>query len=94
MEGGVVPKSDDGSVKPGSPFHQWGEVSLQSGDAFGKSLRIVDDSKHFMIDAGFVDVVEHRYKLPVGGAFQSSSARYKGNIQLIFSPQAGQKIHI
>ncbi|KMU72494.1 UMTA protein [Coccidioides immitis RMSCC 3703] len=46
----------------------WGSqrVSLEAGDAFGKTLRIVDESRQGMIDAGFVDVVENRFKVPLG----------------------------
>lgn len=47
-------------------FEQWGEVSLQAGDAFGKTLRIIDEAKEMMIAAGFVDVVERRFKIPIG----------------------------
>ncbi|KAF2456730.1 SAM dependent methyltransferase [Lineolata rhizophorae] len=65
-EMGVVPKSDDGTVKPDSIFHQWGEVSLRAGDEFGKSLRTVDEMKQGIKDAGFVDVVEIRTKWPMG----------------------------
>lgn len=71
----VVPKSDDDTVapgdKPGSIFHKWGEVSLQAGDAFGKSLRTVDEAKQYMIDAGFQNVTETRFKWPIGGEFSS-----------------------
>jgi hypothetical protein len=63
----VVLKSDDGTVLPGSIFHKWGEVSLAAGDAFGKSLRTVDESKQGIIDAGFHEVREHRFKWPIGG---------------------------
>jgi len=75
MEIGVVPKSDDGTVKKGSIFEQWGEVSLDAGDAFGKTLRIVDESRGYINDAGFEDVTEHRYKIPIGG--WSSDAKLK-----------------
>jgi hypothetical protein len=64
-EQSVVPKSEDGSTA-GTVFEQWGEVSLQAGDAFGKTLRIIDEAKGMMIAAGFVDVVEHRFKIPIG----------------------------
>lgn len=64
---GVVPRSDDGSVAPDSIFAKWGEVSLAAGDAFGKSLRTVDESKQGLLDAGFVDVTEQRFKWPIGG---------------------------
>ncbi|KAH1383126.1 hypothetical protein KXW98_009414 [Aspergillus fumigatus] len=64
-EQSVVPKSEDGSTA-GTVFEQWGEVSLQAGDAFGKTLRIIDEAKEMMIAAGFVDVVERRFKIPIG----------------------------
>ncbi|KAL1633551.1 hypothetical protein SLS58_011035 [Diplodia intermedia] len=67
VEMSVVPKSDDGSVAPDSVFARWGAVSLAAGDAFGKSLRTVDESKQGLVDAGFVDVVERRFKWPIGG---------------------------
>ena len=63
----VAPQSDDGSVTEDSIFAVWGRVSLEAGDKFGKTLRIVDQSKGLMQDAGFEDVVEHRFKLPIGG---------------------------
>lgn len=63
----VVPKSDDGTVTPDSIFEQWGKTSLMLGDKFGKSLRTVDESKAGMEAAGFINVVEHRWKLPIGG---------------------------
>lgn len=67
VEMSVVPKSDDGTVEPDSIFDQWGKTSLLLGDKFGKSLRVVDEAKGNMEAAGFVDVVEHRWKLPIGG---------------------------
>ncbi|KAL3466923.1 S-adenosyl-L-methionine-dependent methyltransferase [Aspergillus heterothallicus] len=65
VEQSVVPKSDD-KTTDGTVFEEWGKVSLQAGDAFGKSLRIIDESKDRMIKAGFVDVVERRFKVPIG----------------------------
>lgn len=61
----MVPKSDDGSTN-GSIFEEWGRVSLQAGDAFGKTLRIVDEARAKMIAAGFTDVTERRFKCPIG----------------------------
>ena len=65
MEPGVVPKSFDGSTK-GTVFEEWGEVSLEAGDAFGKTLRIVDESADYMRKAGFQDVTEQRFPMPIG----------------------------
>jgi hypothetical protein len=43
-----------------------GKVSLEAGDAFGKTLRTIDQVKEKMIKAGFTDVVEYRFKCPIG----------------------------
>ncbi|KAF3007728.1 hypothetical protein E8E13_009786 [Curvularia kusanoi] len=67
VEMSVVPKSDDGTVETDSIFDQWGKTSLLLGDKFGKTLRVVDEARGNMEAAGFVDVVEHRWKLPIGG---------------------------
>jgi hypothetical protein len=75
IEMSVVPKSDDGTVTPDSIFELWGKTSLLLGDKFGKSLRTVDESKAGMEAAGFVNVVEHRWKLPIGG--WAADKRYK-----------------
>ncbi|OAF60584.1 hypothetical protein VC83_03466 [Pseudogymnoascus destructans] len=66
LEMSVVLKSDDGSVREGSIFDQWGKVSLEAGDKFGKDLRIHEQIKGYVTDAGFVDVVETVYRYPVG----------------------------
>jgi hypothetical protein len=63
----VVPKSDDDTVTPDSIFEQWGKTSLMLGEKFGKSLRTVDEQKAGLEAAGFINVVEHRWKLPIGG---------------------------
>jgi hypothetical protein len=65
VEQGVVPKSFDGSTN-GTVFEEWGKVSLEAGDAFGKTLRIVDESAHYMREAGFEEVTEQRFAMPVG----------------------------
>jgi hypothetical protein len=65
VEQSVVPKSDDGSTR-GTIFEKWGEVSLQAGEAFGKSLRVAETAKSKITRAGFVDVVERRFKCPIG----------------------------
>jgi len=67
LEMSVVPMSDDNSVTPESIFSQWGKISLELGDKFGKSLKTADESKAGIEAAGFINVVEHRWKLPIGG---------------------------
>lgn len=67
FEVSVVPVSDDGSVYPGSIFDKWGKISIAAGEAFGKTLDVINIQKQGLIDAGFEDVVEHRFKVPIGG---------------------------
>ena len=62
----MAPRSSDGSTD-GTIFENWGQISWQAGDAFGKTLRIAEEAKDRMCQAGFVDVVEHRVKVPIGG---------------------------
>jgi hypothetical protein len=62
----VVPTSDDGSVTEDGIFAQWGRVSLEAGDKFGKDLRIHEQIKGYLEDAGFEDIVERVYKWPFG----------------------------
>lgn len=66
VEMSVNPISDDNSIAPDSIFDQWGKISLSLGDKFGKSLRTVDEAKAGMEAAGFVNVVEQRWKVPIG----------------------------
>ncbi|KAI8935072.1 hypothetical protein NX059_007667 [Plenodomus lindquistii] len=63
----VVPMSDDGSVTPDSIMSQWGKISLELGEKFGKSLNTANEAKAGLEAAGFINVVEHRWKLPIGG---------------------------
>jgi hypothetical protein len=72
-----VLKSEDGSTA-GTIFERWGEVSLQAGDAFGKTLRIIDQAKEVMIAAGFVVVAERRFKLPIGAVGQGPAIERTG----------------
>jgi hypothetical protein len=62
----VVPTADDGTVVEGSIFDQWGKVSLEAGDKFGKDLRIHEQIKGYLEGAGFENVVEHVFKWPIG----------------------------
>ena len=62
----VVPTSDDGTVTEDSTFAQWGRISLEAGDKFGKSLRIHEQMKGYFEEAGFEDIVEKVYKWPIG----------------------------
>lgn len=65
LEHSVVPVSDDDTVGPDSFYTLWGKTVIGMGDKFGKSFEIWSESKDRMEKAGFVDVVEVRYKWPM-----------------------------
>lgn len=64
----VLPTSGDGdgSATEGSIFDQRGRVSLEAGDKFGKDLRIHEQIKGRLENAGFDSIVEHVYNWPIG----------------------------
>lgn len=66
IEMSVDPTSDDDTVTDDGIFAMWGRVSLEAGDKFGKDLRIHEQMKGLIEDAGFDSVVEKVYKWPIG----------------------------
>lgn len=66
MEVDPVPQSEDGSIA-GTAFEQWGPIALEAGKRFGKPLHVVNTMRQDMVDAGFEEVREVRFKWPIGG---------------------------
>lgn len=67
LEQSVQPVSDDGTVKPESFYTLWGNTVIEVGERRGKSFSIWKESKERMQRAGFVDLVEERFKWPMNG---------------------------
>ena len=65
IETGIIHHSDDGSFE-GSEMDEAGELSIQAAKVCGKSFDTVLEMKDKLRRAGFVDIKEHRFKLPVG----------------------------
>src|SRR5947207_772694 len=58
--------SDDGTVGPDHFMAQWSRTFIEAGDKMGKTFRIADNAAQLIRDAGFTDVRESWYKVPVG----------------------------
>lgn len=58
--------SDDGSIKEGGPWDQCNKLVDECSERFGKTLKIQEKMKVLMEEAGFVDVVETKFKWPIG----------------------------
>jgi hypothetical protein len=69
LEHSVWPVSDDDTVDENSFFTLWGKTVIEMGEKFGKSFEIWEQSKERLEKAGFVDVIEVRYKWPMNGTF-------------------------
>ena len=68
--------ADDGSVPPGHVFDRWGSIFEEAGGKMGKTFKILDQQKQFLLDHGrFQNVTEQRYKMPIGP--WSSDRKYK-----------------
>lgn len=72
------PVADDDTVNEDSFFTTWGKTVVGLGEKFGKPFTIWEESKDRMEKAGFVDVVETRYKWPMNG-WPSPEHRTHGN---------------
>lgn len=78
LEFGLSPQSEDGTVAPDSAFALWSRSLPAAGDAWGKSLRSVDEAASQISAAGFIDVVEKRWKWPIGGWVDEARLRELG----------------
>ena len=61
-----VTKSDDGTKVAGDTFDEAGKLAIACGEKSGKPLDIQPHIKDMIVEAGFIDVVEHTFKWPVG----------------------------
>ncbi|KAJ4180851.1 hypothetical protein NW755_011383 [Fusarium falciforme] len=60
---------DDGSIHEKSAMHQWGKFFVEGGKKIGRSFTIVEDEiqRKAMEEAGFVNIEERNFKVPIGG---------------------------
>ncbi|RDW85258.1 hypothetical protein BP6252_02848 [Coleophoma cylindrospora] len=58
--------SDDDSVLKAQDLKDWFKLVAEACAKFGKDSNIAHKQKQWMIDAGFVDVQEDVYKVPIG----------------------------
>jgi SAM-dependent methyltransferase len=66
MEMSVKFTSDDGAADSDDVMAEWSQIFIDAGERIGKSFKIADQAAFLIRDAGFVDVVERWFKVPVG----------------------------
>lgn len=57
--------ADDDSLPPDHFFNTWGQTIEDLSEIWGKSFNIWKESKALLEKAGFVDIVEKRFKWPM-----------------------------
>ena len=69
-------------------YSEWAQHFLDAGDSFGKTFRIVDEAKDRMKKAGFADVVECRYKCPIGQWPKDPQLKLLGKLNRVYAEEA------
>lgn len=83
VERSVDLTSDDNTLPPGHIFKTWGDTFIASGVKLGKTFEIWKQSKAFLDEAGFVETVEKKYKLPLGGWSSDPKLKEVGKLELL-----------
>ncbi|KFY18565.1 hypothetical protein V493_08509 [Pseudogymnoascus sp. VKM F-4281 (FW-2241)] len=88
--------SDDGSVEPGHIMHDWSTRIIDAGETMRRTFKIPKMSKRLIEAAGFVDVVETTYKVPVGGWMEDKKWKEMGRWNLLYlsKGQEGMALYI
>lgn len=76
--------SDDGTVKEGDIMYEWSKVFIGAGEMMGRTFTIARNSKQLLEEAGFVDVVEKTYKIPVGAWMEDPKWKEIGRWDLLY----------
>ncbi|KAI5805962.1 S-adenosyl-L-methionine-dependent methyltransferase [Geopyxis carbonaria] len=59
-------RCDDGTLAAESPLVRWAEGFLTAGERMGRTFAVRENMKHWIEEAGFDNVQERDYRLPVG----------------------------
>lgn len=81
MELDVRVYSDDGTLKPEHMLHGWGNIFVACSERAGRSLRTHEKMRSAIEKAGFVDVHEERYKIPMGPWSKDKLLKEAGHLQ-------------
>jgi hypothetical protein len=65
-------------------MYDWSQLFINAGENMGQTFLIGQRSKQLIKEAGFVDVVETRYKLPIGGWMDDKKWKELGRWNLLF----------
>jgi hypothetical protein len=87
LEMSIQFKSDDGTVGDDHFMKQWSKTFIEASEMIGKSFNVIEQQKERITLAGFIDVHEKRYKLPVGEWSSDPKLKELGRWNLLFCLQ-------
>lgn len=79
--------TDDDSIPPGHVLHEVGTHTVEAGKILGKTFVIRDLMKGYILESGFVNVVEKRYKMPIGPWAADETLKQVGRWHLLETHQ-------
>jgi hypothetical protein len=80
-----TPRCDDGTMPKDTIWRKWERTAHTFREISHRRFFVVQETKQEMKDAGFVDIVEKRYKLPIGGWSSDLKYREIGRVSQFFS---------
>ncbi|KAI4718998.1 S-adenosyl-L-methionine-dependent methyltransferase [Aureobasidium sp. EXF-10727] len=83
MEHSTWPVSDDDSLAPDHFYNTWGQTINDLSVKWGKTFDTWKESKALLERAGFVDVVEKRFKWPMNGWSSDPTLKELGELNQI-----------
>jgi hypothetical protein len=86
LEFDIATKSDN--VGPDHVYVQWNNLFAECGEKMGRTFKVAAQMKQQIIDAGFVDVVEKKWKVPIGGWSSDPKLKRIGLYTLLFLDQS------
>jgi hypothetical protein len=80
----IMFKSDDGTVTEDHFMAKWSQKLIDTAETVGKSFQIYYHSCEYITQAGFINVTERKYKVPVGPWSSDPRTRELGQWNLLF----------
>ncbi|KAK4064739.1 uncharacterized protein Triagg1_8926 [Trichoderma aggressivum f. europaeum] len=82
LETSAIMTSDDGTVTETCPMGQWGKFFISGGKKIGRSFTVVEDEtqRKSIEAAGFVDIQEFNFKMPIGGWAKDPKLKELGQV--------------
>lgn len=82
LESDINVKSDDGSLDPNSQLAAWGGLLTGCAKVSGRSLLSPAERRAMLEKAGFINIQEKEYKLPLGGWPKHPTYKDAGHVNL------------